>query len=84
MPATRGTVQSGAYRWVRHPIYLAELGMVTACVVAAQRSIAWLAWSATVALVSLRIVIEEKLLQNRDDYHAYCARVRWRLLPGVW
>jgi protein-S-isoprenylcysteine O-methyltransferase Ste14 len=40
---------------------------------------------ALVVLLAARIVGEEKLLARElDGYDAYRAKVRYRLVPGVW
>jgi protein-S-isoprenylcysteine O-methyltransferase Ste14 len=37
------------------------------------------------ALLAARIVLEERLLRERlPGYADYAARVRYRLIPGVW
>ncbi len=84
LPARRAIVARGPYRLVRHPIYLAELGMVvTAC---ATRG--WLAgvgaFLVMLVLVAPRILAEEKLLGVDAAYDAYRARVRHRLLPWLF
>jgi protein-S-isoprenylcysteine O-methyltransferase Ste14 len=84
LPALRGIVQRGPFRLVRHPAYACELLMVLSCTLAAS-SLASL-WPAllAIALMVVRIRIEERLLGESQQYAAYGARVRWRLLPGVW
>ena len=38
-----------------------------------------------IPLLSWRIANEEQLLREElDGYVDYCARVRWRLIPGVY
>jgi protein-S-isoprenylcysteine O-methyltransferase Ste14 len=38
-----------------------------------------------IAILALRIVVEEKMLRRSlSDYTAYTRRVRWRLIPGLW
>jgi protein-S-isoprenylcysteine O-methyltransferase Ste14 len=83
-PARRAIVARGPYRIVRHPIYLAELGMlVSAC---ATRG--WLVGVgglvAVFALVAPRVLAEERMLGADPAYRAYRARVRFRLLPGLF
>jgi protein-S-isoprenylcysteine O-methyltransferase Ste14 len=45
-----------------------------------------LIWSAAlIALVGYRAVLEENTLKAElEGYDAYAARVRYRLVPGVW
>ncbi len=84
VPANRGIVCSGMYRFVRHPIYLGYLlthiGFVAAnpadwnlCILAA----------ADVALM-MRAVREERTLAQDSEYRDYMQRVRWRIIPGVF
>ena len=83
-PANRGVVCTGVYRYVRHPIYLGYLvthvGFVTAY--PAIWNLALLL-AADVALM-LRAICEERTLALDPAYRAYMARVRWRILPGVF
>jgi protein-S-isoprenylcysteine O-methyltransferase Ste14 len=76
---------SGVYRVVRHPFYAADplifaglalwLGSYTAALTAV----------VPVALMVLRLRLEERVLQRElPGYAAYAARVRHRLVPGVW
>lgn len=83
-PSRRALVERGPYRFVRHPIYLAEATMVVASALAAATALAALLAALAVGLVMLRIAVEERFLARHGDYGAYAARVRWRLLPGVW
>ena len=84
LPAVRRVVTSGPYRFVRHPIYLSELVMVTACCLAES---SWLRVGILVlAIASLvwRIRAEEDLLSSTPNYESYAEQRRWRLLPGIW
>jgi protein-S-isoprenylcysteine O-methyltransferase Ste14 len=37
------------------------------------------------AILAVRIVLEERFLRRTlEGYDAYRARVRWRLVPGLW
>ena len=91
-PSLRGVVSRGPYAFVRHPVYLFETVMVLAASLAAwlgaasagRAALALLPLVVGVALLALRIVIEERLLAETEAYRAYRARVRWRLLPGIW
>jgi len=84
VPANRGVVSSGLYRRVRHPIYLGYLVTHAAFLVA--HPTAWnlsLLVAADLGLV-LRAIQEERTLVEDLAYAAYCRRVRWRLVPGLF
>lgn len=84
LPAKRALVARGPYRALRHPAYACELAMV----VAAGSARAW--WvgaalgAAVLATLVPRVRAEEALLASDEAWTAYAARVRWRLVPGLW
>jgi protein-S-isoprenylcysteine O-methyltransferase Ste14 len=84
VPANRGVVIRGPYALVRHPIYSGYLVTHLAFLVAHPR---W--WNvvviatADIALVA-RALIEERVLNRDSEYQAYCQRVEWHLVPGVF
>lgn len=84
LPANRGVVSTGAYRFVRHPIYagylLSEIGFLLANF-STRNLITIGVW---MVLQIGRILLEERLLSDDADYRAYRARVRYRLIPGVF
>ena len=73
-------------RAVRHPGYTAGILIITASGPALG---SWLA-AALVVIFSLpfllyRAITEDRILQvELAGYSDYAARVRWRLLPGIW
>lgn len=78
-------VTAGPYQWVRHPGYAGTL------VVCLASGIALGSWAAVVLALPFvpfllyRTVTEDAFLkQNLPGYEEYAARVRHRLLPGVW
>jgi protein-S-isoprenylcysteine O-methyltransferase Ste14 len=84
IPANRGIVSTGFYRLVRHPIYLGYL--ITHVAFVAANPTPWnigLLLGADLALLA-RAVCEEQTLARDAEYQAYQARVRWRVLPGVF
>ena len=82
--ANRGLKVGGPYQLVRHPIYVAHFITMLGFVVANF----WWFNVATIVIVTifqvLRIGAEERVLVATSDYAVYKAKVRWRLLPGVY
>ncbi|MCP5066072.1 MAG: isoprenylcysteine carboxylmethyltransferase family protein [bacterium] len=78
-------VDTGPYGWVRHPLYLATVGVFagTGAVLGNWASIAVAALPT--AALARRIVVEEQMLVDHlgDEYLAYQERTS-RLIPGVW
>jgi protein-S-isoprenylcysteine O-methyltransferase Ste14 len=78
-------VAVGPYRVVRHPAYaMALLGCPA-------NGLALGSWLATaigalgIPLILWRCIGEDRMLRaGLPGYTAYAARVRWRLLPGIW
>lgn len=84
MPAHRGLVCSGVYRFIRHPIYAGYLVTHVGFLVAHPS-----AWNVIALVVSdiallVRATYEERTLSGDREYVAYMDRVRWRVLPGVF
>ena len=79
-------ITSGPYAFVRHPGYLAGFAMIIAS------GLALGSWLSVVVLLIpsvpgliVRAVREDRMLQAElPGYPDYAARVRWRIVPGVW
>ncbi len=83
VPAHRGIRTTGMYRFVRHPLYAAEL-LALAGVALAHPSVRnTLLWIVELAVQLGRTSTEEAFLGTDPDYANYVARVRYRLLPGI-
>ena len=83
-PANRGVVARGPYTIVRHPIYTGYVITHIAFVVAHPTL-----WNVTVVLVAdsaliVRALLEERVLAADRTYQAYCTRVAWHLVPGLF
>ena len=84
VPANRGVVIRGPYALVRHPIYSGYLITHLSFLIAHP---SW--WNAVVIGIAdtaliLRALIEERVLNGDAEYQAYCRRVEWHLVPGVF
>lgn len=81
LPADRGIVQTGPYRWVRHPIYfgyfLNHVGFLLS------NATVWnlMLYIALYGLQILRMIREERILSANPEYAQYMQRVRHRFIP---
>lgn len=84
VPANRRIKINGAYRWVRHPLYTAELLFLVGFLLG-HPSIGNLIKGALIfAGQIVRAVAEEKLLAKDPTYRSYQAQVRFRFIPHVF
>lgn len=81
VPADRGLVQHGPYRFLRHPIYAFEALFFVGYFAAVPTLRSAIILLAAFTLQVLRILREERIIEGYEEYRR---KVRWRLLPGVW
>jgi protein-S-isoprenylcysteine O-methyltransferase Ste14 len=84
VPANRGVVARGPYNVVRHPIYAGYLITHVAFLAAYPGP-----WNVAIVLIGdsaliVRALMEERVLATDVAYQAYCRRVGWHLVPGVF
>jgi protein-S-isoprenylcysteine O-methyltransferase Ste14 len=78
-------IATGPYALVRHPMYAAGLLYIAGIPLLLDSPLGLAVMPLIAAAIMLRAVKEERLLaQGLPGYGAYAARVRWRLIPGVW
>lgn len=78
-------IDTGPYRWVRHPGYAGLLLYLLTSAVALGSWWAMLPQLVTAILIVRRVVIEDRFLHEQlEGYGAYARRVRWRVIPGAW
>jgi hypothetical protein len=82
--ASQGLKAHGPYGLVRHPIYLAWLFLVWTP--ASMNGTRFVFAAVSTAYLVIAIPFEERSLRASlgPAYAAYAARVRWRLVPGVY
>ena len=83
-PTNPKIVTKGAYKLVRHPIYLGESVMLIACFLS---NVSWLSSIVLIIFIVflyLRINLEEQVMAKRNEYYDYQKKVKWKLLPYVW
>jgi protein-S-isoprenylcysteine O-methyltransferase Ste14 len=84
LPANRGIVSGGPFRWMRHPIYsgwvILTIGFLMAYpdlynIAMFVLSLPFLVW---------RMSLEEEHLTQDPEYRAYLTKTRYRLFPGIY
>jgi protein-S-isoprenylcysteine O-methyltransferase Ste14 len=78
-------ITTGPYRIVRHPMYAGSIPWLLGAPLLLG---SWLGFAGAVIMIVVlcfRIGIEERMLAaGLEGYADYAARVRYRLIPGIW
>jgi protein-S-isoprenylcysteine O-methyltransferase Ste14 len=78
-------ISTGPYALVRHPMYAGGLLYMAATPLTLGSWWGLVPFIVIVGVIVWRLIDEERLLTERlPGYAAYCARTKWRLLPGVF
>ncbi len=78
-------VSSGPYRWIRHPGYAGSLISYLPIAILLDSTWAFAPAAFLVIILSVRTRLEDRFLQAElGGYREYAARVRYRLIPGIW
>jgi protein-S-isoprenylcysteine O-methyltransferase Ste14 len=84
VPQARSVVQTGPYRWIKHPLYLSEEITVVGVVLQYLTPVTVMILVLHIGVQVCRILYEEDLLRRTcPEYSGYEAS-RWRLIPYVW
>ena len=83
LPANRGIVSKGPFRWVRHPIYFGWLILAIGYAMSYPNDRNIMLIAATLPFMVWRIDQEEVHLSADPEYRRYMDRVRYRLWPWV-
>jgi len=84
---TRGhrVVDTGPYRYVRHPMYSGAMMMLFSLPLALGSLWALIPASLLTAMLLVRTHYEDRMLKAElDGYRDYAQRTRYRIIPGVW
>jgi len=83
--ADQPVISTGPYAWVRHPMYSGALLMFGLTPIALGSAWSLLLVIPLIAVFAWRLLDEERVLRrDLKGYIAYCDKVRYRLVPGVW
>lgn len=83
--AGQPVISTGAYAFVRHPMYAAALPMLVLTPLALGSYWGLLVGIAVIPALVWRLLDEERVLARElPGYIDYCRTVRWRLVPYVW
>jgi protein-S-isoprenylcysteine O-methyltransferase Ste14 len=78
-------ISTGPYAIVRHPMYAGSMLYLFAMPLALGSYWGLLVVAAMLPILLWRLVDEERLLSEKlPGYKEYCAKVRWRLIPGIF
>ncbi len=78
-------ISTGPYAYVRHPAYLGGIVGYGGVPLILGSRWALLPFGLGALLLAVRTFLEDQMLQAElEGYRAYCQKVRWRLVPGVW
>jgi len=78
-------ISTGPYRYVRHPGYVGVIGIILVTPIILGSRWAFIPAVLIVVLFFIRTAMEDRTLrQELDGYADYAAKVRYRLIPGIW
>ena len=78
-------IDKGPYAYVRHPGYMGLAGWLFSTPLLLASDWAFVPTLIAVVLLVIRAALEDRMLHAElTGYTEYAARVRFRLIPGVW
>lgn len=83
VPANRGIMTGGLYRFVRHPLYAGELLFILGFTLACPSGWNIALWVIELAFQAARARVEEGFLAFDPVYRQYRRKVRHRFIPGL-
>jgi len=78
-------ITTGPYRYVRHPMYAGLILLLYSLPLALGSLWTLVPASVLTVIFVIRTYLEDQTLREElEGYQAYSARVKYRLLPGIW
>jgi protein-S-isoprenylcysteine O-methyltransferase Ste14 len=84
VPQARSVVQTGPYRWIKHPLYLVEELVVIGAVLQSLTPAAVIIFILHGGFQVSRMLYEEDVLRRTCPEYADYEASRWRLIPHIW
>jgi protein-S-isoprenylcysteine O-methyltransferase Ste14 len=84
LPANRGIVSNGPFRWMRHPIYSGWVVLTIGFLMAYPNPRNITMFVLSLPFLVWRISLEEEHLMEDPEYRAYVEKTPWRLFPGIY
>jgi protein-S-isoprenylcysteine O-methyltransferase Ste14 len=78
-------IDSGPYAWVRHPGYVGFTSWILATPLLLGSAWALIPAASSILAILIRTSLEDRTLRAElTGYRDYAARVRYRIIPGLW
>jgi protein-S-isoprenylcysteine O-methyltransferase Ste14 len=84
VPQARSVVQTGPYRWIKHPLYFSEEIAVVGVVLQYLTPVTVIVLVLHIGIQVCRILYEEDLLRRTCPEYSDYEASRWRVIPYVW
>ena len=77
-------IQSGPYKIIRHPMYLSLLLTITPMIIDSLSTFNIIIFSIFIINMLIKMLYEERLLQNHFEDYAIYSEKSWRLFPFIY
>lgn len=84
LPARRGIVTAGPYRYLRHPIYFGYLLGHIGFLLSRAHVTNFVVYLVQNLVQARRTILEERVLSEDPEYREYQTKTRYRIVPGLF